>query len=160
MKAKLIETKFQSALGFVSRLFSRVACLGAAILICSGTSAQNLFVSGGISGDSCGLGKIYEFTWDGAQSIFASTCNPSDVAFDNAGNLYVVNWELNRIYVQVFIDKYTPNGVETIFASGLSLPSYLAVDGAGSVFVGDYTNGIIYKYTPTGARTKIGRAHV
>jgi DNA-binding beta-propeller fold protein YncE len=153
MKTKLIETKFQSALSFVSRLFSKVACLGAAILICSGTSAQNLFVSGGISLDSCGFGKIYEFTWDGTQSIFASTCNPTDVAFDNAGNLYVVNWEIVRISVQVSIYKYTPNGVGTIFASGLSLPSYLSVDRAGNVFVADNTNGIIYKYTSTGSRT-------
>jgi DNA-binding beta-propeller fold protein YncE len=132
-------------------------CFGATILICSGASAQNLFVSGyggqdDRSLDACN-GKIFEFTWDGTQSTFAFPCNPSGVAFDNAGNLYVLNWQIVGRYGQASIYKYTPNGVQTTFASGLSLPSYLSVDRAGNVFVADYNNGIIYKYTPNGART-------
>ena len=68
MKTKLTETKFKSALGRAGQLFSRVVCLGAAILICSSASAQNMFVSGT---DPRG-GEIFKFSWDGKQSIFAS----------------------------------------------------------------------------------------
>ena len=61
MKTKLTETKFKSAIGRAGQLFSRIACLGAVILICSSASAQNLFVSGS---DARG-GEIFKFTWDG-----------------------------------------------------------------------------------------------
>jgi sugar lactone lactonase YvrE len=157
MKTKLTETKFEPTLSLICRSFKRAACCAAVILIYSGVAAQNLFVSGyggeeDRSLDAC-FGKIFEFTWDGAESIFANPCNPSSVAFDGAGNLYVMDWQLIGIHSQIFIDKYNPSGVETIFASGLSLPSYLAADRTGNVFVGDYTNGIIYKYTPSGSRT-------
>src|SRR5215470_6788790 len=158
MKTKLTGTKFKSAFGIARQLLGRIACLGAVILISTSASAQNLFVSANLlpqgdrSLDVCG-GKIFQFTWDGTQSIFTNPCNPTDVAFDSAGNLYVVVWEIVGRYAQISIYKYSPNGVGTIFASGLSLPSYLAVDKAGNVFVADYTNGIIYKYTPDGART-------
>src|SRR5712691_8117212 len=46
MKTKLIEMKFKSAIGRAGHLFSRIACLGAVILICTSVSAQNLVVSG------------------------------------------------------------------------------------------------------------------
>src|SRR5262249_17505703 len=121
------------------------------------TSAQNLFVSGYGGQDDRNLdacsGKVFDFTSNGTQSTFADPCNPSDVAFDNAGNLYVLSWQIVGRSIQVTIYKYAPNGVGTTFASGLNLPSYLAVDRAGNVFVADYNNGIIYKYTPAGART-------
>jgi hypothetical protein len=46
MKTKVTGAKFRSALGRVGQLFSRVVWLRAVILICSGASAQNMFVSG------------------------------------------------------------------------------------------------------------------
>ena len=53
----------------------------------------------------------------------------------------------------------TPNGVRTIFASGLHGPVGLAFDSAGNLFVtagGDIVvnnTGKVYKFTPGGART-------
>ena len=89
MKAKVTEAKFRSALGRVGQFFSMVA-LGAAILTCSSASAQNLFVSG----RDAGGGEIFQFTWDGAQSIFASGLyKPWDVAFDSAGDVFVVDYD-------------------------------------------------------------------
>ena len=160
MKTQLTETKFKSVLKAAGRLFSGAAWLAAAILISNNVSAQNLFVSGYGGQDDRSLdvcsGKIFDFTSDGAQSTFADPCNPSDVAFDSAGNLYVVSWQIVGRSIQVTIYKYDPNGAQTTFASGLSLPSYLVVDTAGNVFVADYNSGIIYKYTPAGARTTFG----
>src|SRR5215510_9003006 len=124
MKTKPIETRFKSAIGRAGQLFSRAACLGAVILICSSASAQNLFVSGT---DAHG-GEIFKFTWDGRQSIFASGLyQPSDLAFDSAGNLFVVDYMIvgPEAFGIAAIYKITASGGVTIFASGLSYASSL-----------------------------------
>jgi DNA-binding beta-propeller fold protein YncE len=149
MKAKPTETKFKSATGRAGQLFSKLAGLGALILIYSSASAQNLCVSGR---DASG-GEIFKFAWDGGQSIFASGLyQPSDLAFDSSGNLFVVDYEIvgDGPSGLAAIYKITPNGTLTIFASRLSYSSDLAVDKAGNLFVADYDSGIIYKYKPTG----------
>ncbi len=56
------------------------------------------------------------------------------------------------------IYKFTPTGVRTTFASGLSEPAGLAFDRAGNLFVADgfdmvTGHGNVYKFTPTGVRT-------
>ena len=149
MKNKLTITKFNCVGGIIHKLFSGVTCLGAVILICASASAQNLFVSGS---DTRG-GEIFKFSWDGGQSIFASgLTDPWDVAFDSAGNLYVVDYDRSGLRGDAAIYKITPNGARTTFASGLSYPSYLAVDRAGNVFVADYDHGVIYECKPAGSR--------
>ena len=155
MKTKPIESKFKCAPRAARQLFSRIACLGAAILICSSASAQNLFVSGNARLKNCRppCGVIYKFSWDGGQSIFAAGLNtPGDVVFDSAGNLFVVDYDGDELFGKAAVYKITANGVRTTFASGLSYPSYLAVDNTGNVFVADYNHGIIYEYKPTGSR--------
>ena len=149
MKTKVIEGKFRSALRRVGRFFAMVA-LGAAILTCSSASAQNLFVSGTDSGG----GEIFKFTWDGAQSIFASGLyKPRDMAFDSAGNLFVMDYMiLGESIGNAAIFKITPNGMLSIFASRVSYASSLAVNKAGNLFVADYDSGTIYQYKPTGLR--------
>jgi len=154
MKTKRIGTKFRSPLRSARQLFSKLACFGALILICSGASAQNLFVSG----RDAGGGEIFKFTWDGRQSIFASGLyKPWDVAFDSTGNLYFVDYEIlnddaGGLRGNAAIYKITPNGTLTIVASRVSYPSYLAIDRTANVFVADYGDGIIYKYKPNGSR--------
>ena len=109
----------------------------------------SLFVSGR---DARG-GEIFKFTWDGVQSIFASgLIDPGDLAFDSAGNLFVVDHDSSGKGGEATVYKITPNGVRTTFASGLSYPASIAVDQAGNLFVTDYDRGIIYEYKPIGKR--------
>jgi DNA-binding beta-propeller fold protein YncE len=155
MKTKLTESKFKCAPGAARQLFNRIACLGAVILICGSASAQNLFVSGNARLKNCRppCGVIYKFTWDGGQSIFAAGLNtPGDVAFDSAGNLFVVDYDGDELFGKAAVYKITPNGVRTTFVSGLSYPAYVAVDSTGNVFVADYNHGTIYQYKSTGSR--------
>jgi sugar lactone lactonase YvrE len=55
------------------------------------------------------------------------------------------------------IDEFTPNGVQSTFASGLNNPLGLAFDKAANLFVTDTGThsgeGAVYKFTPTGVRT-------
>jgi DNA-binding beta-propeller fold protein YncE len=139
MKTKLTETRFKSAIGRAGQLFSKLAGLGAVILICSSAAAQNLFVSGGDRGN----GKIFEFTPDGVETTFTSGLNsPQDLAFDSEGNLFVV--DSGAIY------KFTPAGVRTTFTLGLAGPLGLAFDSAGNLLIVDGSN--IDKFTPEGCK--------
>jgi len=152
MKTKLTENEFKSDLGIAGRLFNRIVCLGAVILICTSAFAQNVFVSGT---DAHG-GVIFKLTWDAKQSIFASgLVDPWNLAFDSTGNLFFVDYEVldhDGVLGSAAIYKITPNGTLTIFASRVSYHSNLASDKAGNLFVADYDQGIIYKYKPTGSR--------
>jgi hypothetical protein len=152
---KLTITRFNYVGGVIHKLFSWGVCLGAVILICASAPAQNLFVSGSEPEKNCpgACGAIYKFTWDGGQSTFVSgLTDPWDVAFDSAGNLFVVDYDRGGLVGDAAIYKITPNGVRTTFASGLTYPCYLAVDRTGNVFVADYSHGVIYEYKPTGSR--------
>ncbi|MGI8956954.1 MAG: hypothetical protein ACR2II_08580 [Chthoniobacterales bacterium] len=49
------------------------------------------------------------------------------------------------------IVEFTPNGVESTFASGFT--AGLAFDKSGNLFVADDGSGAVYKFTPAGVRT-------
>ena len=118
--------------------------------------AGNLFVAD--------RGNIYKITPAGLRSTFASGLT-GYLAVDSAGNLFVTTGDecdscssgdpapikgSGKIY------KLTPNGLRTTFASGLDLPTGLAFDSAGNLFVANVNNrfnGAIYKFTPAGGRT-------
>jgi len=110
-----------------------------------------------VSGTDPRGGEIFNFSWDGKQSIFASGLHyPGDLAVDSAGNLFVLDRVCSELFCDTVIYKITgptvpPNGWE-YFATGLTYPSYLAVNKAGDLFVADYESGIIYQYKPSGSR--------
>jgi streptogramin lyase len=60
-----------------------------------------------------------------------------------ANNLFVSDWATHSIF------KYTPDGVRTTFASGLSSPEGLAFDQAGNLYVGNAGSEVV-RITPAG----------
>jgi sugar lactone lactonase YvrE len=51
------------------------------------------------------------------------------------------------------IVELSPDGTQSIFATGLTDARALAFDSSGNLFAADYPNGNIYKFTPDGTRT-------
>jgi sugar lactone lactonase YvrE len=99
-------------------------------------SAGNLYAADG--GDQ----TIYKFAPDGTSTVFvgpdafAPGESPVGLAFDSSGNLFVS--------IETFTDPgadsivyFSPTGVKSLFASGLTTPRGLAFDGLGDLFVAE-----------------------
>jgi len=121
-------------------------------------SAGNLYAADG--GDQ----TIYKFAPDGTRTVFvgpdafAPGEYPAGLAFDSSGNLFVS--------IETFTDPgadsivyFSPTGVKSPFATGLTTPRGLAFDSSGNLFVAEAglpeTNviGDILKITPGGVTT-------
>jgi sugar lactone lactonase YvrE len=129
-------------------------------------TAGNLFIAdygnqrvrkvtpGGVISTVAGIGS-YGFSGDGRAATAAQLYNPSGVALDSAGNLFIADYGGNRVR------KVTPGGVISTVAgigsygfSGdggwataaqLYNPSGVAVDSAGNLFIADYGNNRLRK---------------
>jgi sugar lactone lactonase YvrE len=89
---------------------------------------------------------IYKFAPDGARTVFVGSDAfepdeyPAGLAYDSSGNLFVS--------IETFTDPeagsivyFSPTGVKSTFATGLTIPRGLAFDSSGNLFVAE-ANGI------------------
>jgi hypothetical protein len=111
--------------------------------------AGNLFVGDSGAGIPAPMpSKVYKFTPDGTQSLFATISSTQllGMAFDGAGNLFVSTGES--------IVKLSPDGTQSTFASGLGAWP-LVFDTLGNLYVGDNQIGpaSILKFAPDGSRS-------
>ena len=111
-----------------------------------------------------GLGKIGN-KGDGQLAIQSSLNNPSGIAVDGAGNIYVADTGNNRIR------RITPGGTITAYAgSGMlgakgdggpalnasfNSPNALALDSKGNLFIADTYNHRIRRVSPAGIITTV-----
>jgi hypothetical protein len=106
---------------------------------------------------------IFKFAPDGTRSVFVGPAafdpntGPAGLAFDRFGNLFVsTESEPPSIHKDTIL-KFTPQGVGSPFAKGLTFPRGLAFDRGGNLFVADVVGpgppGEILKFTPDGSRS-------
>jgi hypothetical protein len=80
-------------------------------------------------------------------TIFADAADglddPVDMAFDDAGNLFVADFGNGRIH------KISPGGVASVAATAAS-PGALTRDAAGNIYVGEYFTRKVLKIAPDG----------
>src|SRR5438552_18830662 len=115
-------------------------------------SAGNLYAADG------GAQTIYKFAPNGTRAVFVGPSAfaegeyPVGLAFDISGNLFVS--------IETFSDPgadsivyFTPMGVKSAFATGLTFPRGLAFDSSGRLFVAEANSipdGRILKFPPGG----------
>lgn len=89
---------------------------------------------------------IYEFAPNGTRTTFATAPGfLTGIAFDAAGDLFAADWNTCCTPGGATIDKFTPGGVRSVFATmgANQLPSAIAVDlGTGTVYAGEVQNGV------------------
>jgi sugar lactone lactonase YvrE len=120
--------------------------------------------AGNVFAVDAGNALIRVITPAGLATHFAGGASLYGVAVDNAGNIYFTDWQAN------IVEKRTPAGVVTTLAglagsqgaadgmgsaARFNYPAGVAVDGAGNVYIADYTNDTIRKITPAGAVTTL-----
>jgi sugar lactone lactonase YvrE len=105
---------------------------------------------------------IFKFAPDGTRSVFVGPSafdpdtGPAGLAFDRFGNLFVSTESEPPLIGKDAILKFTPQGVRSTFATGLTFPRGLAFDRSGNLFVADVDgmgSGEILKFTPDGNRS-------
>ena len=100
------------------------------------------------------------FSGDGGPATSASLYYPTGVAVDAAGNLYIAdrgNDRIRRVNAAGIISTLAGNGTYGFSGDGgpataasLRLPTGVAVDAAGNLYIADTYNGRVRKVTPSG----------
>ena len=144
-------TIFEFTPGGTRSVFGTVPGLGLGLAF---DSAGNLFAA-----DTADQ-TIFKFTPGGTSSIFAgpsaftSNSEPAGLAFNSTGNLFV-STESNNLEPDSILE-FTPGGMESTFATGLTNPRGLAFDGSGNLYVAEIgipAPGDILKFTPGGTES-------
>jgi sugar lactone lactonase YvrE len=126
---------------------------------------RKVTMSSGIITTIAGNGT-QSFSGDGGAATAAELNQPSGVAVDASGNLYISDAYNQRIRMVTastgIINTIAGNGTSG-FSNGtpatsfeLSYPSGIAVDGSGNIYVADYDNSLIRKISGTTISTFAG----
>ena len=137
--------------------------LSAIFALATTAHAQNLNLY--VSANAPGSHKIFEFTPEGAQSVYASGLdNPRGLAFDSSGsNLFATTaHDVDNIEIGKVLKFNVLNHVSTLGSAAKFFFEGLATDIAGNTYVlaNDDTSptnaGTIFKFTPSGERIVFG----
>jgi DNA-binding beta-propeller fold protein YncE len=104
-------------------------------------SAGNLYAADAGEPTLTQVASVYKFAPDGTRTVFigpsafADGTGPVGLAFDNAGNLFVSTEGGDPGNDTILM--FTPDGMESTFATGLTTPRGLAFDESGNLFVAE-----------------------
>ncbi|OFV96445.1 MAG: hypothetical protein A3H28_01925 [Acidobacteria bacterium RIFCSPLOWO2_02_FULL_61_28] len=105
------------------------------------------------------------FSGDGGPATSASLSNPTGVALDNAGNLYVAdvgNHRIRKVAPDGIISTVAGNGTLGFSGDGgpatnasLANPTSVALDASGNLYIADRNNQLVRKVSPDGIITTV-----
>jgi uncharacterized protein (TIGR03437 family) len=100
------------------------------------------------------------FSGDGGSAVGAQISSPHDIAIDASGNLYIAdtgNTRVRRIDASGNISTFAGNGIRGYNGDGgpatsaqMLLPTGVAVDSKGNVYIADAGNASVRKVSPNG----------
>jgi len=117
--------------------------------------------TGNLYATASGAQTIYKFAPDGTRTVFvgpdafAPGEYPAGLAFDSSGNLFVSIETLSDPGADSIV-YFSPTGVKSPFATGLTTPRGLAFDSSGNLFVAEagvpeeFPSGDVLKFPPGG----------
>ena len=103
-------------------------------------------------------GNVYKYDSSGQETLFATLANGSakGIVVDALGDVFVSDFVGGASgETDDSIIKITPQGVQSVFASGLTDPRALALDSAGDLFVQPYLSDNLLRFNPQGQMTQI-----
>ncbi len=119
---------------------------------------------GGVISTVAGNG-IFGFSGDGGLATFASLAFPEGVALEASGNLYIADWNNNRVRrvsTSGIITTAAGNGAGTFagdngpaISASVSLPRGVAVDASGNLYIADGDNNRIRRVSTAGTITTV-----
>src|SRR5262245_45365120 len=153
------ETRFPQDATFTTLIVTPLAIEG---LTTDG--AGNLYTTGRDlnAGDNCPVWRISiaspSLVTVGSIPNAAGTCNPSGIAFDESGNLYVADGGAAATIWKLTPDAATPP-LATAFATGVPGTNGLAFDRDGNLWTGDGTTGLgrVWRIAPSGSVEEVFR---
>lgn len=144
-----VQTTFASGASGSEMAFQPIIVHGPAL-------TGNLFIA-----FPCGIcatenGWIYKLSPNGTLTTFASGFTwPTSLAFDGAGNLFVLDTGNNNSIFEFKNINGTLSSTPILFASGLAYPAFqgLVANGTGDVFEPNTISGDIYEFSPSGQQS-------
>jgi hypothetical protein len=149
-------------MGAVVLLDANKNLLGAAYLSGTGLGGLGVLAPGNVL-TMAGEYKIYTSTKDGIPATQANLDEPASVTLDGAGNLYIADALHNKVRkVAAPVPPATVGIISTYAGTGqsdysgdngpagkatLDIPSGVALDGAGNLYIADTNNNVIRKVT-------------
>src|SRR6185437_15811629 len=105
------------------------------------------------------------YNGDNIAATTAEISNPNSVAIDPAGNVFISDQFNNRIrevntngiistYAGTGVASYTGDGLQATAAT-IDRPFYVSLDGAGNLYIADFSNNAIRKVSNAGIITTI-----
>jgi sugar lactone lactonase YvrE len=132
----------------------------------NGNSCIRKVNTSGVISTIAGNGVLWGYSGDGGMATSATLSNPTGIALDAAGNLYIADWGNNRIrkvtkatgiittIVGDTLGGYSgDNGADT--AAQLFWPRSVVVDAAGNIYIGDQENNVVRMIDNTGIITTV-----